>query len=139
MMEAIIAAAITGGVSLIGIGVGLRRNKSRVQQLDNKIDNGLKSVIAEIHRELTLVVLPELQQAKRFREGYEGTIWSDRDAIDEWVRNLDARLDGLRQALDDHIHEQVGQMDQLRSGINQCSTQITDHDDWERKQKYPDD
>ena len=135
-MEAIVAAIITGGVSLVGIGVGLRRNKTRVKALDHKIDNGLKSVIAEIHREMTLVVLPELQQAKEFREGYKGTIWSDKEAIDAWVSNLDDRFDRLQRRLDDHIHEQVGQIDSLRSGINQCSTQISDHDDWERREKY---
>lgn len=105
IMTALIAAGIPAAVTVWTA----KRAKRRVVELDAKVDNGLRSVVGEIHRELSLTVVPELAVARAGRE------------------SLDRRLGSVESKLDHHSTK-----------LDEIDTRLTAHDEWEKSIKYVD-
>ena len=85
----------------------------------NKLDNGIKSVIAEIHQDMQLTVMPTLADLREWRDGYRGTIWSDKEAIEAWLDQLAAQFGTVDEAIaavkrDLHAHVEWEEQDKYR-------------------------
>ena len=130
--EQIIAALIIAGVPAVVTIVTARRAKRR-----ERTETG--GAIADLHRDVELLLKPTVKEVHEFMHGYDGTPWSDAEAIDKWLIANDERFDRLDESLRDHIHEQVIQFKGIDERLDALHKLLDEHDQWERRVLGPDD
>lgn len=132
MHEIVVAIIGMMGVGITTAGtviVALRRGEDRLsnnadknrEAVEQKMENGLRSLIGEIHRDMQLSVLPTLVELKVWKNGYEGTPWADRAAIDEFINRVGS------------IEAAIGILGRDLAAVQRA---IASHVEWEEQQKY---
>lgn len=125
-----VIVALIGMSGVIGASyVTTRRQARKVTQAVNErtaeihttVTNGLRTVVESIHTDMQLMVLPTLIELKAWKDSFDGTPWSDKNSMEDFVSRFGDTSTALKAVRDD---------------LARVQAEIQEHVDWEESHKY---